>query len=388
MVQTILRMSMAIGLSLVLYGGAAVAQGEGADPLRGLPTIRIGVLQFGTVNWELEVIKDLGLAQDQGVRVEVVPLAQKNATAVAIQGGAVDMIVTDWLWVSRQRAEGQNYTFVPHSRAAGGVMVRPDAGIGALEDLRGKRLGVAGGPVDKSWLLLRAYAKQALGRDLAELVEPVFGAPPLLNELMLEGDLPAVLNFWHYGARLKAAGMQELIDIRDVLLALGVAEDLPLLGWVFDEAWGNENRQAVEAFLEASRKAKQIMLESDAIWDLLEDQIQAPDRATLIALRDTYREGIVDAFGELERNAAVKVYGILAEIGGPALVGAGTELTPGTFWTDAQGRPYQIVPYGMPPELVNPELLYRDEEPAVTEEALQGEAGEAAQAPDAAADNP
>ena len=38
---------------------------------------------------------------------------------VALQGGAVDLIVTDWFWVSRQRNEGRLFSFVPHSMAAG-----------------------------------------------------------------------------------------------------------------------------------------------------------------------------------------------------------------------------------------------------------------------------
>ena len=48
--------------------------------------------------------------------------------------------------------------------AVGGVMVRPDSGVYTLADLRGKRLGVAGGPLDKSWLLLRGLRPSHRGR--------------------------------------------------------------------------------------------------------------------------------------------------------------------------------------------------------------------------------
>ena len=81
------------------------------------------------------------------------------------------LIVTDWIWVSRQRAQGRLYAFVPYSLTVGSLMVRPDAGIRTLGDLRGKRVGVAGGPIDKSWLLLRAYARRTLGEDLTKLAE-------------------------------------------------------------------------------------------------------------------------------------------------------------------------------------------------------------------------
>ena len=68
-------------------------------------------------------------------------------------------------------------------------MVRPDAAIHNLGDLRDKKLGIAGGPVDKSWLMLRAYANQTLQLDLLEAVEPVYAAPPLLNKIMLNFPL-------------------------------------------------------------------------------------------------------------------------------------------------------------------------------------------------------
>ena len=41
-------------------------------------------------------------------------LASNDATRIAINAGAVDVIVSDWLYVSRQRAEGVPLTFVPY----------------------------------------------------------------------------------------------------------------------------------------------------------------------------------------------------------------------------------------------------------------------------------
>lgn len=302
--------------------------------------VRVGALRFGTVNWELDVMQHHGLDATNGIELKVLPLASKRATQVALQGGAVDVVVSDWIWVSRQRAAGRDYTFVPYSMAVGALMVRPDAGVQRLHELEGKRVGVAGGPLDKSWLLLRAYSRQHLDSDVAELVEPNFAAPPLLSQMMLNGRIPAVLTFWHYAAKLEAAGMQPLLTVAELLPALGVDTAVPLLGWVFSEDWASDHRAAITGLLDASYAAKRLLEQSDAEWSRLRPLTQADDKATLHALRDAYRAGIPSEFGHKQQRAAEQLYGILAAEGGEQLVGSADALSPGTFWEG-----YEISPW-------------------------------------------
>ena len=67
---------------------------------------------------------------------------------------------------------------------------------------------------------------------------PVFAAPPLLNETLKRGEIPAALNFWQYNARLDSDKFVELIKVEDMLPAVGLPADMPLLGWVFSDALG------------------------------------------------------------------------------------------------------------------------------------------------------
>ena len=58
-----------------------------------------------------------------------------------------------------------------------------------------------------------AHPLAILRDEQASFLRPQFAAPPLLNELVMRGELPAAMNFWHYTARLSAAGMKELITM-------------------------------------------------------------------------------------------------------------------------------------------------------------------------------
>src|SRR6516162_9403102 len=149
---------MLVARRALLGAGIAVAAG----PLRAapLPAIRVGVLRFGTVSWEIDVIRQHGLDTAAGIAVESVELAAAPAAQVALQAGQVDAIVVDWLWVARQRAAGADWTLVPFSDAVGALIVPQASPIRDVPDLAGRALGIAGSPLDKSWLILRAYASQ------------------------------------------------------------------------------------------------------------------------------------------------------------------------------------------------------------------------------------
>lgn len=297
-----------------------------------LMPLRVGVLEFGTVNWELSLIQTAELAKKRGIDLKVVPLASPDASTVALQSGAVDMIVSDWIWVTRQRAESNRYTFAPYSNAVGSVMVKADSGIRQVSDLKDKNMGIAGGPSDKIWLLLRAYAKRNLGVDLTQFTQPIYAAPPLLNELLIRGQVDAALNAWHYAARLEVAGMHALIELPEILKGLGIEKPIPLIGWVFRDDWAAANGAAVQGFLAASYEAKGILASSDAAWDQLRPKMRAENDAVFKVLRAKYRAGIPTCSDPDTLAAVASTFKILADTGGDKLVGKSKNLASGTFW--------------------------------------------------------
>ena len=297
-------------------------------------TIKVGSLQYGSVNWELKLIKELELDKKHNFKLEIIELASKNAAAVALQGGAVDLIVTDWFWVSRQRSEGRFFSFVPHSMAAGGLIAPKDSNIVNDVDLKNKKIGIAGGQVDKGWLIFRAFYKKKYGEDLIKLSKPIFGAPPLLNKKIKQKDFDAILTYWPYQAKLLTDdNFQKIIDIKDILKELGIPDGMPVIGWVFKEKWGEKSTDVLKNFLKSSDEAKKLMLESDDIWKDVRPFMNAKNDKLFVNLRDIYREGIPRRkFSKTQLEGSKKLYSILSKIGGKDLVGKATELSPGTFW--------------------------------------------------------
>lgn len=295
------------------------------------------MLEFGTVAWEIAAMRHLGLDAEHGVEIETVPAASPGALNVALQAGRVDLIVSDWIWVSRQRSEGRAYQAAPYSSASGALVAGAGRNIRNVGELEGLRLGVAGGPEDKSWLLLRAYYLEHYGRELADAANVSYGAPPLIGRMLERGRLDAVLTFWHYAARLDAAGMTPVIDVADLYAGLGLDTRIPMLVWVFPEALAVRAPDALKGFLAASREARERLCEDDGQWQRIRGLTRAADPVVRGALRESYCAALPEPIDDGAAAAAARLFLRLAEIGGRDLVGDAEALAPDTFWQSGDG---------------------------------------------------
>ena len=254
--------------------------------------------------------------------MDTVAVANQQAGKVALQGGSVDMIVSDWIWTSGMRAQGHDYTFYPYSASAGGLMVPADSPIKTLADLKGKKLGIAGGELDKQNL------------DLNKIVEKIYGAPPLLNQQLESKRIDAVLTYWHFAARLEADGYKQLMSGEDIIRELGIQETVPTLGYVFKQSWADQHKAAVQQFLKTARAAKDRLCDSDKAWENIVKLTGSDDPTTQKELRKRYCLGRVTSWGEAEQKAAESIYQLLRESIGNKLTGNSSQLQAGTFWSE------------------------------------------------------
>lgn len=296
-------------------------------------TIRLGVLAFGTVNWELSALNNLNLQNNTDFQLKIIPMANPQAGKIALQAGAVDIIVSDWIWVSRLRSTGSDFTFFPYSTTSGALMVPEHSHIQSLQDLSDTRLGIAGGELDKNWLLLQALAQKQHNINLNTSVTKVYGAPPLLNQQILRGRIDAVINYWHFAAKLEAQHYKQIINGKEILRQLGIQQEIPTLGYVFNREWGNQHKIAINQFLASSQYAKKQLCTSDTAWSAIIPLTRTKDLATQTKLRERYCDGQIKQWGAEEQQAAQTLYTLLKQLSQQKLTGNADKLPAGTFWT-------------------------------------------------------
>src|SRR5262249_18210479 len=160
----------------------------------------------------------------------------------------------------------------------------------------------------------------------------VYGAPPLLSEKALQGEQDATLTFWNFCAELEGKGFKRAIVVDAVMKELGAKAPVAILGFAFDGGWAAKNKATVDRFLEAVTQAKQVLAASDSEWQRLAPRLGVRDPAALAIYRQRYAEGIVRRPIAEEEADARALYGVLAEVGGPELLGPARELDRGTFY--------------------------------------------------------
>lgn len=282
-------------LCLALFGGASAMAAEPAENTDGrLPVLSLSVLQFGTAHWGLEHLQRRQLDRAHGFELKVRLVADLPASRLAVSSGSVDGAVADLLWAQARYAAGTPFVYLPFSSQIGEIVVASDSAIDQVADLAGKRIGVAGGPDSLGWLLVQQAARQQ-GIDLARTAEVQFAAPPLLNQALRRGQVDALVTYWHFAARLRAEGdSRSAFALDDLLQGLDLHPDLPVLGYVFAQAWAAENSELLGRFDRALRQSNAELAATPAHWDAIRPLMRAEDDAVFAALRDGFVAGIAE----------------------------------------------------------------------------------------------
>jgi NitT/TauT family transport system substrate-binding protein len=306
-----------------------------ARPSSAANPVRLTSVKNGSVSWLIETIQAEGLDKKHDLDLKIIEVATNSAAPIALLSGEADVVVSDWTWALRQRSKGLDLKFSSYSSALGSVMVPKDSPVTSLADLVGKKIGVAGTGIDKSWILLRAYSTKVLGKDISKTADVVFGAAPLITEEFKSGRLDACLNFWTYAARLAGTGSRQLLSMSDVIKALDISPAPPLVGFIWSEKAAIDGAVPVDKLLAAAADANAVLAKSDTAWDRLKPLIKPSSDEEMASIKAYFRSGITGPWTSESTQAAEKMTKLLIELGDTELVGDGTRFDPNLFYTQA-----------------------------------------------------
>jgi len=317
-------------LKIMAAGAAIVGWMAFSAAAPGAKKIEVGLLAGSPVAWEIAAMHETHIDTERGIEVTLHDLADADAAQAELRAKRVNVILSGLAWPSAQRHARADFTFVPHSRAMGGLMVMPDGPVRSVDDLAGASVAVAGDPADASLVALRAYYTARTGAPLPDVQ---FGDPAAVNQRLLSGDVDAALNTWDFNARAALAGAVELVPVADMVGELGADPAPPLLGWVFSQRWARSHDDAITRFLEASLETRQALLDDDSLWDRIRPAMGDDISDELfVALRDGYRRSIVTSFTDEDIAAATRSFALVAQSAGPDLGEDDAGIADGTFW--------------------------------------------------------
>jgi NitT/TauT family transport system substrate-binding protein len=186
--------------------------------------------------------------------------------------------------------------------------------------------------VDKSWLIVRAATKASTGLDPESAADVVYGAPPLLNAKLIQGELEAVLTYWNFAARLEAAGFNQMISVADCAGKLGMSGPLCLIGFVFHDNWAAQNPAAASGFLAAAADAESLLASSDDEWNKIRPLMNAPQDTLFNSFRRRFVDGIAHPSPAEQQRTAARLFDVLLRTGGTRATAGLESLPDGIFW--------------------------------------------------------
>jgi len=143
----------------------------------------------------------------------------------------------------------------------------------------------------------------------------------------------AVLNYWNFAVKLEAQGYRKILDGSGILKGLGIADTVPVIGFVFKQGWAEKNKAALTNFLAASKAARNAICYDDATWQKVLPLTQSDDAKTQAQLRKGYCDGSVENWNENSQQAEQEIYTLLQKVSNKKLTGDAKTIQPGTFWS-------------------------------------------------------
>jgi NitT/TauT family transport system substrate-binding protein len=251
-------------LSLDVFTGSGASGAEGQ-----LVTIRFGHVQ-STTTFPLTLGIERDIFKRRGITVVPKPYADFGALYVGHRSGEIDMGSGGMASIVELHARGVPIKVIwGSSRMNNDILVRADSPIKDPGELKGKRIGVLGGPSSTSANMLMGVLQAYYGFDPRKDGKVQYGASALLASLLQRGEVDAFMSNDPITAIELAKGRVKSVGEIGKIHASHGGHHPTVGGISVTDQLAAERPDAVRAFLVAWMEAVHILKKDRKVWEEL-----------------------------------------------------------------------------------------------------------------------
>jgi NitT/TauT family transport system substrate-binding protein len=275
--------SWVYGLLLVLC--ASLLVGSDARGAEGQAvTIRFGHVQ-STTTFPLSLGLERGIFKRRGLTVVPKPYADFGALYIGHRAGEIDMGSGGMASIVELHARGVPLKVIwGSSRMNNDILVRADSKIKDPGELKGRRIGVLGGPTSTSANMLMGVLQAYYGFDPRKDGKVQYGASALLASLLQRGEVEAFMSNDPITAIELAKGhVKSIGEIGKIHASHGGHH--PTVGGIsVSDQLAAEHPNAVSAFLVAWMEAVTILKKDRKVWEELSRSVLGMKDDKIVAM--------------------------------------------------------------------------------------------------------
>ena len=254
----------AIRAVLALFLGVATI--VSAPSALALDKVRVTAIQ-GTQLFPVRIMQSAGIAAKHGLELDVKGVAAPQALYTIMQTNDFEVAFGGWISIALMRDKGFKFTNVFSMISfTNEIMVKNDSPYQSIADLKGKRVGLFGGPTAATSWLFRILAVKKFGFDPVKDIKIKYGAPPLLVGMLDRGDLDAVLILDPFITRLMETGKYRSVGTVGKLWNEATGQNPMLVAVTVYEPWAKQNPDVVRRFVAAFKEAMIYLQKHPESW--------------------------------------------------------------------------------------------------------------------------
>jgi NitT/TauT family transport system substrate-binding protein len=307
---------------------ASVAPSEPAET-----AVKVIALQ-GVQDFPLIMMEQQGIAKKYKLKLEKQMVVDPQAEYTAMKLPEFQISFGGWPTIALMRSQGYKVTSIYSvMNYSNDILVKKDSPLKSIEDLKGKNIGVFGGPSASTTLFFRMVGSRFFDFDPLKQANVKFGAPPLLAGMLDRGDLDAVLLLDPVSTQLLDSGKYRTIGNIGEIWKQKTGQNPVFLCVVVNEAWAKANPDAVKRFVSAYKESVEYIKSHDDVWSAFAKQLEIKTAEGTELLRKQIDTAML---AEWNKNLIDEQYKSFAEMNKlfPGIEGIPNEIPEGTFSLD------------------------------------------------------